>query len=90
MTDMRGRDEENLGRRAAELEPILGARPETELSDGYPAAVLLEAAAREQRPALIAVGSRGLAGITRTRLGSVSTKAVTASHGPVLVVPRAG
>jgi nucleotide-binding universal stress UspA family protein len=88
LTDMRRRDEENLNRRADELGAILGTRPETELSDGYPATVLLEAAAQNQSPALVAVGSRGLAGVTRTRLGSVSTKVVTASHGPVLVVPH--
>jgi len=88
LTDMRGRDEEALKRRAGELEAILGSRPETELSGDYPATVLLEAAGREPRPALVAVGSRGLAGITRTRLGSVSTKVVTASRGPVLVSPH--
>jgi len=88
LTDMRERDEENLNRRAAELEAILGSRPETELSGDYPATILLEAAGREPKPSLIAVGSRGLAGITRTRLGSVSTKAVTASRGPVLVSPH--
>ncbi len=88
LEDMRGRDEENLGRRADELEPILGTRPETELSVDYPATALLEAATREPGPALIAVGSRGLTGMIRTRLGSVSTKAVTASRGPVLVSPH--
>lgn len=88
LTDMRGRDEEALKRRAGELEAILGSRPETELSGDYPATVLLEAAGREPRPALVAVGSRGLASITRTRLGSVSTKVVTASRGPVLVSPH--
>ena len=88
LTDMRDRDEENLNRRADELEAILGSRPETELSGDYPATILLQAADRESKPALVAVGSRGLAGVTRTRLGSVSTKAVTASHGPVLISPH--
>ena len=88
LADMRGRDEENLNRRADELEAVLGSRPETELSGDYPATVLLEAAGREDPPALIAVGSRGLAGVLRTRLGSVSTKVVTASRGPVLVSPH--
>ena len=88
LADMRGRDEENLGRRADKLAPVLGSRPKTELSADYPAAALLEAAAREPGPALIAVGSRGLTGVIRTRLGSVSTKAVTASLGPVLVSPH--
>jgi nucleotide-binding universal stress UspA family protein len=36
----------------------------------------------------VAVGSRGRAGIIRTRLGSVSTKVVTAARGPVLVYPH--
>ena len=90
LADMRERDEESLERRASELETILGTRPETELSGDYPATALLNAAGREQRPSLIAVGSRGLAGIARTRLGSVSTKVVTASHGPVLVSPHMG
>ena len=87
LTDLRRRKEEDLQRRAGELEAMLGRRPETELSGDYPATVLLEAAARETKPAVVTVGSGGLAGITRTRLGSVSTKVVTASRGPVLV-PR--
>lgn len=86
--DIRQRDEESLERRAEELKGILGDRPEVAVSDGYPAAVILEAAQEETPPPLIAVGSRGLGGITRTRLGSVSTKVVTAAPGPVLVVPR--
>lgn len=88
LRDMRERDEQTLQRRADELEAILGSRPEIRLDGGYPAAVLLEEARRETPPALIAVGSRGLAGITRTRLGSISTKVVTAAPGPVLVCPH--
>lgn len=86
--DIRQRDEESLERRADELKEILGTAPEVAVSDGYPAAVILEAAQAETPPPLVAVGSRGLGGITRTRLGSVSTKVVTAAPGPVLVVPR--
>jgi len=88
LRDMREWDEQTLQSRAEELEAILGSRPEIRLNGGYPAAVLLEEARRETPPALIAVGSRGLAGITRTRLGSVSTKVVTAAPGPVLVSPH--
>jgi nucleotide-binding universal stress UspA family protein len=88
LRDMRERDEQTLRSRAEELEGILGSRPEIRLADGYPAAVLLEEAHRETLPALIAIGSRGLAGLTRTRLGSVSTKVVTAAPGPVLVCPH--
>ncbi len=88
--EMREREEETLENRADELEGILGSRPEIRLSAGYPAAVILEQAQRDSPPPLIAVGSRGLAGITRTRLGSVSTKLVTAAPGPILVSPHVG
>ena len=84
---MRERDEEMLDDRATSLEETLGGRPEVKVSDGYPANVLLEAS-HEVQPSLVAIGSRGLAGIVRTRLGSVSTKVVTAAHGPVLVYPH--
>jgi nucleotide-binding universal stress UspA family protein len=88
LNDIRSRDEERLEERAGELEEVLGSRPQTRVSDDYPAAVILEAVNEETPPPLVAVGSRGLAGIMRTRLGSVSTKVVTASPGPVLVVPH--
>jgi nucleotide-binding universal stress UspA family protein len=88
LRDMRERDEEALQSRAQELERILGSRPQIKLSDGAPATVLLEEAQRETSPALIAVGSRGLAGMTRTGLGSVSTKIVTVAQGPFLVSPH--
>ncbi len=87
LMDMRGRDEKMLEARARELAEILGRKPEVRLSDGYPASVLLEAS-QEVRPSLVAVGSRGLAGMIHTRLGSVSTKVVTAARGPVLVYPH--
>ncbi len=86
--EMREREEGTLQNRANELEGILGSRPETRLSGGSPAATILEEAQRESPPALVAVGSRGLAGVTRTRLGSVSTKIVTNALGPVLVTPN--
>ena len=86
-TEMRERDESMLEDRASVLERILGSRPETRISGGYPANVLLEAS-QDLRPSLVAVGSRGLTGIMRTRLGSVSTKVVTATQGPVLVYPH--
>jgi nucleotide-binding universal stress UspA family protein len=87
LMDMHERDESMLDERAGDLEEILGSRPEVKVSEGYPANVLLEAS-QEVQPSLVAVGSRGLAGIMRTRLGSVSTKVVTASRGPVLVYPH--
>jgi nucleotide-binding universal stress UspA family protein len=88
LSGAREQDEERLEGRADELGELLGSRPEVRVSDGYPAAVVLQAAHRETPPPLIAVGSRGIAGIRRTRLGSVSTKVVTASPGPVLVYPH--
>jgi nucleotide-binding universal stress UspA family protein len=81
-------DEERLRGRAGELEAILGSPPEASATDGNPAAVILQAVHAEARPPLVAVGSRGIAGIRRTRLGSVSTKIVTAAPGLVLVVPH--
>jgi nucleotide-binding universal stress UspA family protein len=85
---IRGRDEERLESRADQLKEMAGTRPEVRVSDDYPASVILQAT-QETPPPLVAVGSRGLAGLTRTRLGSVSTKVVTAAMGPVLVVPHA-
>jgi nucleotide-binding universal stress UspA family protein len=87
LVDMRERDEKMLYNRAGELEQFLGVRPEVRLSGDYPARVLLDAS-QNVRPTLIAVGSRGRAGIARSRLGSVSTKVVTAASGPVLVYPH--
>jgi nucleotide-binding universal stress UspA family protein len=87
LVDMRERDQGMLEERAGALEEMLGGRPETRISGGYPANVLLEAS-QEVQPSLVAVGSRGLAGLIRTRLGSVSTKVVTAARGPVLVYPH--
>jgi nucleotide-binding universal stress UspA family protein len=87
LVDMRERDEKMLEDRASGLERFLGSKPEVRLSGDYPAKVLLDAS-QEVKPTLIAVGSRGRAGIARTRLGSVSTKVVTAAHGPVLVYPH--
>jgi nucleotide-binding universal stress UspA family protein len=84
---IRGRDEERLESRADQLKEMAGTRPEVRVSDDYPASVILQAT-QETPPPLVAVGSRGLAGLTRTRLGSVSTKVVTAALGPVLVVPH--
>jgi nucleotide-binding universal stress UspA family protein len=87
LVDMRERDEKMLDDRAGELERFLGAKPEVRLSGDYPARVLIDAS-QEVRPTLVAVGSRGRAGIARTRLGSVSAKVVTAAFGPVLVYPH--
>jgi nucleotide-binding universal stress UspA family protein len=87
LVNMRERDRGMLEERAGALEEMLGSMPEIRISGGYPTNVLLEAS-QEVQPSLVAVGSRGLAGLIRTRLGSVSTKVVTAAKGPVLVYPH--
>src|SRR3712207_5781150 len=81
------REQRALEGRAAEIEEASGIRPRASIAVGDPAASLIEAA-EEAAPesALIAVGSRGLDAVQRLRLGSVSTKVLRASGGPVLVV----
>ena len=76
-----------LEARAAEIEEASELRPRARIAVGDPAASLIKAA-EEAAPerALIAVGSRGLDAVQRLRLGSVSTKVLRASEGPVLVV----
>jgi nucleotide-binding universal stress UspA family protein len=81
--------EEKLEDRARELEGILGEPPETRVATGDPAEALVRAA-QDGEPSLVAVGSRGLRGIERVRLGSVSTKVIRAALGAVLVLPHAG
>jgi nucleotide-binding universal stress UspA family protein len=81
------REQRALEARAADIEDASGIRPRAQIAVGDPAASLIEAAeeAAPQR-ALIAVGSRGLDAVQRLRLGSVSTKVLRASRGPVLIV----
>jgi nucleotide-binding universal stress UspA family protein len=86
------REERKLQERAKEIKEALGSRPRIRLSVGDPAPILLETAeegAAAERT-LIAVGSRGLGVLRRMRLGSVSTKVLRASKGPVLIFPRVG
>lgn len=91
------REDEALRERAAGLKGPLGRTPEVKVGVGDAAALIL-GVALEAEPALVAVGSRGF-GVDEpvklgyARLGSVSTKVVRASRGPVLVCPapeRAG
>src|SRR5215211_1347825 len=82
------RAEKALLERSRELESRIGSRPKVRVV-GDAAASLLEAAEEEDAPesTLLAVGSRELGVIGRMRLGSVSTKVVHATKGPVLVHP---
>jgi nucleotide-binding universal stress UspA family protein len=84
------REERDLEARATRVEEYLAKRPKIRIATvGDPAAVLLEAAEEEDIPekTLLAVGSRSLGLLKRARLGSVSTKALRAARGPVLVCP---
>ena len=93
---MRGAESE-LGARAEDLAPVLGSSPGVKLFvdeadegvDGVAKTLLEEV---EGAPTLISVVSRGLGAVQRARLGSVSTKVIRATRGPVLVYPhvRAG
>ncbi len=81
------RYELDLEWRASRLERELGQRPRIRVMEGEVASVILKAAEESGKPALIAVGRRGLGMVDRLRLGSVSTKVLRAAAGPVLVCP---
>jgi len=74
---------------AAQVARAAGARPIRERALGRPEYAILEAAGRE-RSDLVVVGSRGLSGVSRVLLGSVSEYVAMHAHCSVLVVrPRA-
>lgn len=73
-------------KRAGDLEELTGLRPETEVSVGEPARMVLEAAGGGST--LIVMGSRGIGAVRRMALGSVSTKVLQAAEGPVLIFPH--
>ena len=79
-----------LRKRAGELAPISGSSLEFRVAEGDAAVSILEGASQGEEPPLIAVGSRGIVGMRRTRLGSVYTKVVTAAEELVLDCPHAG
>jgi nucleotide-binding universal stress UspA family protein len=70
---------------AAQVARAAGARPIRERALGRPEYAILEAAERE-RSDLVVVGSRGLSGVARVLLGSVSEYVATHAHCSVLVV----
>lgn len=81
------RGERSLEERAADLEGVLGVRPETRVASGDAAAVLQEMAEEGERPALVAVGRRGLGAVRYSTLGGVSADVLRSTAGPVLIVP---
>ena len=82
--------ERSLEKRAAELESILGTRPEVRVASGDAAAVIQEVAEEGGEPTLVAVGRRGLGAVRHFALGSVSSDILRAVSGPVLIVPSPG
>jgi nucleotide-binding universal stress UspA family protein len=79
--------ERALERRAAELESVLGTRPETRVATGDAAAVIQEVAEGGGEPTLVAVGRRGLETVRYSTLGGVAADILRAVTGPVLIVP---
>ncbi len=85
--DIRSHHEVSLMERAYQLQEESGYRPRFRVIGGEPASVLLELAEEHRGSSLISVGRRGLGFLDRLRLGSVSTKVLRASTGPVLISP---
>ena len=81
------RDKDGLVERAGELESILGRDRHVKVVAGDAAAVIQKLAEEGKKPALVAVGSRGLGVSKRLMLGSVSTDTLRAVSGPVLIAP---
>jgi nucleotide-binding universal stress UspA family protein len=79
---------ESVLRRAAGDARSKGVEVETHARKGQPAEVIIEVAKQEQAD-LIVVGSRGLTGIKRYLLGSVSSKVSEHASCSVMIV-RAG
>lgn len=74
-----------LRKKALELERETALRPRVRPVVGEAAPAILEAAEEAGERALVAVGRRGLGRVRSTVLGSVSTKVLRATRGPVLV-----
>jgi nucleotide-binding universal stress UspA family protein len=62
-----------------------GVDAEVVVATGHPAATIVQAA-EDGGYDLVVVGSRGLSGVRRMLMGSVSSYVVTHAHGDVLVV----
>lgn len=79
--------ERSLEERADALEGLSGVRPDVDVLVGDASAMLEELG---EESTLIVLGSRGLGAVERMRLGSVSTKALRAVRGPVMICPPGG
>ncbi len=79
--------EESLERRAAELESVLGTRPDIRVASGDAAAVIQEMAESSGEPTLVAVGRRGLGSVRYSTLGGVSADVLRSVSVPVLIAP---
>lgn len=82
------RGAEELDRRAAEMERLLGGRPEIRVVSADPTQAILDAAEEGGRSALVAMGHRGLGVVRRVMVGSVSAKVLKTFEGPVLIHPQ--
>jgi nucleotide-binding universal stress UspA family protein len=83
-------EHEHLDALAESLERVSGRSVSAATAFGAPAEALLARGDDQSSPNLLVVGSRGLGGMRRLLLGSVSTKILHSGHTPVLVVPANG
>ena len=83
-------EHEHLDALAESLERITGRTVSTATAFGIPADALLARGDDQTGPNLLVVGTRGLGGMRRLFLGSVSTRILHSGHTPVLVVPVDG
>jgi nucleotide-binding universal stress UspA family protein len=72
--------------KAREVARAQGLTPDEILATGASPADTIVQVARDQQADLIVIGSRGLAGKTRSFLGSTASQVVTYAHCSVLVV----
>ena len=85
------RDRRTLEKRAGRLAALARSRTDTRMIETKPAPGVSSVAARDDGDGtLLAVGSRGLGVLGRAVSGSVSTHALRAARGAVLVVPFEG